>query len=210
VVHVRWARVDDVTDRHLEFLDRHEQDRLARLRQQGDRDRFVLGAAVLRGLVAALEDTEPGLVTLDRTCARCGAQHGPVAVLGRPWHCSVSHSGSFAVVAVVGTDAASTVGIDLETTCPPDWEELLHDVLAPDEVEPADEAEFVRTWARKEAVLKATREGLSRPMTTIDLAAPPDGLRIVDLDLDAPSAAPVAAALAVDGGARVELERARL
>ena len=174
VVHVRWAGTDDLTERHVELLDDHEQGRLGRLQQQGDRDRFVLGAAVLRGLVAGLEQTEPHLVALDRTCPRCGEQHGPVSVPGRPWRCSVSHSGPFALAAVVATDAATTVGVDLETTCPPDWQALLSDVLAPGEAEPADEAAFLRTWTRKEAVVKATREGLSRPLSSVDLACAPE------------------------------------
>jgi 4'-phosphopantetheinyl transferase len=211
VVHVRWARTDDLTDHHVDLLDDHEKDRLTRLRQPGDRDRFVLGAAVLRGLVAGLEQTDPRLVALDRTCPRCGAQHGPATTPGRPWHCSVSHSGPFAVAAVLAAGDATTVGVDLETTCPPDWDTLLSDVLAPGEAAPADEAAFVRTWARKEAVVKATREGLSRPLSSVDLAAPPGQLQVVDLDVtELGATGPIAAALAVDGPARVELRRASL
>ena len=211
VVHVRWARTDDLTDSQPDLLDGHERDRLARLRQVEDRDRFVLGAAVLRHLVAGLEGTDPRLVTLDRTCPKCGAQHGPVRTPQRPWHCSVSHSGPFAVAAVVAADAATTVGVDLETSCPPDWRALLADVLATGEAEPADEAAFLRTWTRKEAVVKATREGLSRKLATVDLAALPGGLHVLDLDVAGLGATgPVAAAVAVDRPARVELERAGL
>ena len=211
VVHVRWARTDELASRHIELLDDHEKDRLARLRQQGDRDRFVLGATVLRGLVAGLERTEPRLVALDRTCPRCAAQHGPVSTPGRPWHCSVSHSGPFAVAAVVDADAATTVGVDLETTCPADWSALLPDVLAPGEAAPADEAGFLRTWVRKEAVVKATREGLTRQLSSVDLAAPPGDLRVLDLDVtELGATGPIAAAVAVDGPARIELHRARI
>jgi len=213
LVHVRWAHVDDLADGHLDHLDDHERERLTRLQGQADRDRFVLGAAVLRGLVATLERTEPHLVILDRTCPRCGAQHGPVGTPGRPWRCSVSHSGSFALAAVVASDTATTVGVDIETRAPADWEKLLRTVLAPGEAAPVDAAGFVRTWARKEAVVKATRDGLSRPMSSVDLAAPPGRLRVVDLDVGALGATgPVAAAVAVDaeGPARVELEQARI
>ena len=210
-VHAWWARTDDLGEHHLDLLDDHERERLARLRQQGDRDRFVLGATVLRGLVARLEETEPGLVGLDRTCPKCGAQHGPVTAPGRPWHCSVSHSGPFAVAAVVAADAATTVGVDLETTCPPDWQAMLAGVLATGEEAPADEAAFVRTWTRKEAVVKATREGLSRPLSSVDLAAPPAQLRVLDLDLtELGATGPIAAAVAVDGPSGVELLRATI
>ena len=211
MVHVRWARTDELRDRHRDLLDDHERERMGRLQQEADRDRFVLGAAVLRGLVADLQQTEPRLVALDRTCPKCGAQHGPVSTPGRAWHCSVSHSGPFAVAAVVAADAATTVGVDLETSCPPDWHSLLADVMAPGEPAPADEAAFLRTWTRKEAVVKATREGLSRPLSTVDLATPPGQLRVLDLDLTELGATGlIAAAVAVDGPAEVDLRPARL
>ena len=213
MVHVRWARTDDLTGGHVDLLHDVERERLARLRQQGDRDRFVLGAALLRGLVAGLEQTDPRLVSLDRICSGCGAQHGPVRTPGLAWHCSVSHSGRFAMAAVLAADqgdgAATTLGVDLETTCPPDWSALLPDVLAPGEAAPADEAGFLRTWVRKEAVVKATREGLSRKLSSVHLAAPPGRLRVLDLDLTGLGATgPIAAAVAVDAAARVELRRA--
>ncbi len=87
----------------------------------------------------------------------------------------------------------------------------MSDVLAPGESAPADEVGFLRTWVRKEAVVKATREGLSRPLSSVDLAAPPGQLRVLDLDLtELGATAPIAAAVAVDGPARVELLPARI
>jgi 4'-phosphopantetheinyl transferase len=208
-VHVWWALTDDLTESHLELLDRHERERRARYERQDDRDRFTLGSALVRTLVAGLDGTEPGEVTLDRTCPRCGAQHGPVTTPGRPWRCSVAHSGPFAVAAVVAAGEAGCVGVDLETRSPREWTGLLASVLAPGEVRPGDEAGFLRMWVRKEAVVKATGEGLSRPLssfTVSDVAgrlrvsgAAPD-LRVVDLDTEAlrtAGAPTVAAALAV-------------
>jgi len=213
-VHVRWAYTDDLTETHLDLLDGEERERLSRLRRGDDRDRFVLGAVLLRALVADLDGTEPHLVTLDRACPRCGAQHGPVSAPRRPWHCSVSHSGPFAVAAVVADASATTVGVDLETTCPPDWHELIRDVLAPGEVAPADEDEFLTLWVRKEALVKATREGLTRPLSSVDLCAPTDGLHVLDLDtgplVATRSVARARAAVAVDGPARAELRRATI
>ena len=212
VVHVRWATTGDLTSGHAAMLDRTERTRLERLQQPGDRDRFTLGAVLLRTLVADLDGTEPEMVALDRTCARCGKQHGPVRVPGRPWHCSVSHSGPFAIAAVVAGASAGTVGVDLETTCPPDWADLLRDVLTPGEAAPATEEEFLTLWVRKEAVVKATREGLRRPLSSVDLRTPADGLEVLDLDVGPLLAtgfvAQACAAVAVPGHGRVELERA--
>jgi 4'-phosphopantetheinyl transferase len=227
-VFVWWAHTDDLTDAHLELLDHRERERWARYQRQADRDRFALGSAIVRSLVADLDGTVPSHVVLDRTCPTCGAQHGPVTTPGRTWRCSVSHSGSFAVAAAVASSGATHLGVDLETGCPPDWRALLPDVLAPEEVAPEHEQAFVTLWVRKEAVLKATREGLSRPMSSVSISvsgesprvvggAPP--LQLVDLDVrplwDTPPAETsevvMAAALAV-GAERVQLQwrRARI
>ena len=59
--------------------------------------------------------------------------------------------------------------------------------------------------------MKATREGLSRKFSSVDLAAPPGQLHVVDLDVtELGATGPIAAAVAVDGPARVELLRARI
>ena len=189
VVHVWWATTDDLTAADAELLDDAEQARRTRLQRAADRDRFVVGAALVRCLVAHLDGTDPDRVALDRTCARCGQQHGPVATPGRPWRCTVSHSGRYAVAAV----SLAPVGVDVETACPPEWRELLPDVLAAGETAPSDEDGFLALWVRKEAVLKATREGLTRPMSSVDLGALGE---LAVHDLVVPGAA---AALAVGG-----------
>lgn len=169
VVRVWWAEVRDLGAADHDLLDATERARLVRLKREEDRDRFVLGAALVRRLVADMEGVEAASVALDRACPRCGAQHGPVSVPGRRWRCSVAHAGSLAVAAV----ALTPVGVDLEVSCPPDWRSLVKEVVAPGEPEPVDQAGFLSTWVRKEAVVKATREGLLRSLTTVDLSAPP-------------------------------------
>ncbi len=185
VLHVWWALVEDLVEEHCTWLDDSERERLGRLQRAADRDRFVLGAALVRALVADLDGDRAADVALDRTCPRCGEQHGPVATPGRRWEVSVSHSGGYAVAAA----AAGAVGVDVEATCPPDWHALLPDVLAPAEPPPTDEAAFLSVWVRKEAVVKATREGLSRPLSTVDLEHPPMGLEVAHLDIPGVAAA---------------------
>jgi 4'-phosphopantetheinyl transferase len=206
-VTARWGLVSDLARRHRRWLDDTERERLSRLRRAEDRDRFVLGSTLVRALVAELDGVAPGQVRLDRRCARCGDQHGPVTLPGRGWSCSVTHSGPFAAVAVA--PAPTRVGVDLEVACPPEWPDLLARVLAPGEVAPADGAEFLSRWVAKEALLKATHHGLTLPMTSVTVGhggaarvgAEPPGWQVVGLDvqpLGAPSEA--AAALAVDTG----------
>jgi 4'-phosphopantetheinyl transferase len=217
-VFVWWARTDELTESHLELLDDRERERWAKFRRREDRDRFALGSTVVRSLVAELDGTSARRVRLDRACPKCGAQHGPVTTPGRAWRCSVSHSGPFAVAAVVAESASASamIGVDLETRCPQSWPDLLPGVLAPGEAAPVSARGFLTLWVRKEATLKATQEGLSRPMSSIRISGPPDpprvidgapSLRLVDLDMHPlledtdreASGADTAAAVAVDG-----------
>lgn len=212
-VNVRWSHTDDLTDAHHAWLDDHERERLRELRRPADRDRFVLGSAVARSLVADLEGAYPAEVVLDRSCPRCDAQHGPVTAPGRDWACSVSHSGSYAVAAAIA-GSSTRIGVDLETRCPPDWRDLLARVLAPGEPVPEDAAAFLLVWVQKEAVLKATRHGLSRPMTSVSLSGSgearqtdsPGPFHVANLVL---GPAGIAAAVAVEGGpVRLQIRRA--
>ncbi|MEZ5096800.1 MAG: 4'-phosphopantetheinyl transferase superfamily protein [Nocardioides sp.] len=220
---VRWAHVDDLTPAHVACLDTDERARRARLRHEGDRARFTLGGVLLRAVVGELDGTDPTRVALDRSCPRCGEQHGPVTAPGRPWVASVAHSGSFAVAAV--TEAPGRIGADLETRCPHDWTELLPGGGA-GRAGAGRRGAFVRRWVRKEAVLKATGEGLRRPMTTVRVTRTPDGARarltdagaalhVIDLDptplLAAGAPAPTAGAVALEADApQVRWERATL
>jgi 4'-phosphopantetheinyl transferase len=183
-VSVAAAHVDDLAPRHLDLLDVPERARWERLERDADRGRFVLGAVLLRSVVADLEGGEPSAVSLDRTCPRCGEQHGPVTTPGRPWRCSVAHSGPYAVVAVARADAAPLIGVDVETRCPPDWRDLLPRVVAPGETPPEDERGFLAAWVRKEAVLKSTGDGLSRPPSSVRLLARDAGTWGVDAATD--------------------------
>jgi len=58
--------------------------------------------------------------------------------------------------------------------------------------------------------VKATREGLTRPLSSVDLRAPSDGLHVLDVDVGPllATGSVTGAAVAVDGPACVELRRA--
>jgi 4'-phosphopantetheinyl transferase len=111
----------------------------------------------------------PETVVFDRTC-RCGAQHGKPVLPDGPGF-SLSHAGDLVGVAVRPDGA---VGLDVEQVrAVADLDALAGHVRSPVErtrdglCPPA----FFRTWTRKEALLKATGEGLASPMTAITLAA---------------------------------------
>ena len=163
------ARLGDLRDHHAALLDHREIDRRSRFTSEADRDRFTLGAVLLRLAAAHSVEGAPG-VAVTRTCAHCGRQHGRPRLPGSPLHASVSHTGDLVVVA---TTVAGPVGVDVELVGLSPTPPLLAAVCS------SVERAFVRTpqdfftyWVRKEAVLKATGEGLQREMTDVVVARP--------------------------------------
>lgn len=150
------------------LLDEHERERLARFRRSADRARYLATHALARLVLAAPDGVAPGALVFDRTC-RCGAQHGKPVLPGGPGF-SLSHAGDLVGVAVRPDGA---VGLDVEQVRPvADLDALAEHVRSPAEHARggADPAAFFRLWTRKEALVKATGEGLASPMTAITLA----------------------------------------
>ncbi|HEY6294176.1 MAG TPA: 4'-phosphopantetheinyl transferase superfamily protein [Streptosporangiaceae bacterium] len=175
-----WARVGDASGDQVALLDEAERARLAAYRRAADRDRFLVGCALAKTVIAACTGSRPESVSFDRACARCGLPHGKPVVAGGPQF-SVAHSGALIAVAV----ATDPVGVDVEQLdgrARPlgggDPEALARLVLAEPEraalagVDPAGRARaFLVAWARKEAVAKATGDGLRAPFSKIVVAA---------------------------------------
>jgi len=226
---VWWARRADASDRLAGLLDEAERRRWAAFRRPEDRERFLVGCALAKAALARYTGRRPADVRFDRTCANCGQPHGKPVIAGGggPGH-SVAHSGDLIVVAVAGTP----VGVDVEQAGERrhllggdgDPEALARLVLSEAEqavlaeVPPGDRARaFLVAWTRKEAVTKATGDGMSVAFSEVVVAADAGPPRVTAwpyprsprevslLDLDA--AAGYVAALAVIG--RCETVRAR-
>lgn len=181
---VWWARVTDAKLRHVEWLSELERRRAAAYRREDDRNRFVLGCALSRLILSAQLGVAPRDVPLDRTCPACGRPHGkPRLPDGMP-QLSVSHSGDRVAVAVM-LDAP--VGVDVERVDTSfDMEEMAEGVLAASERSrvmslPSRERgeAFFTYWTRKEAVLKATGEGLSVPLPDVEVSGPGEEARLL-------------------------------
>lgn len=143
---------------------------MVRLRREEDKQRLVVGNALLRLTVAGALGCRVEEITIDRSCPDCDKPHGKPMVIGHDLHVSVSHSGDRVGVALT---RAGQVGMDVEEINPRvRVADMLRNVLAPGEE--AGDIDFFTRWARKEAVLKATGEGLRRAMTKIALG--PHGL----------------------------------
>jgi 4'-phosphopantetheinyl transferase len=216
---VWWARRQDATPGLAGLLDDAERERWAAFRRDADRERFVVGCALAKTVIAARTGQRAARVSFDRTCRQCGKPHGKPAVRGGGPEFSVTHSGDLVAVAV----AAAPVGVDVEQLDGRPREPgggdpaaLAQLVLAEEEqvalaaVAPEGRARaFLVAWTRKEAVTKAQGDGLRVPFGEVvvaaDLAVPrltawpyaqdPRSVSLLDLD---PGAGYVAA-LAVIG-----------
>lgn len=148
----------------LAWLAPAERQRLAALRQPADQQRFLLGRAGLRRLLAALAGGDPAAVPI-----ACGPQGKPFCP-GGP-HFNISHSGDLILLAL---HPQRPVGVDLErlrSELP--WRPLAARMLPAEELLalerqaaslPADRQSeaFLAAWCRLEARLKAHGCGLAR------------------------------------------------
>lgn len=173
---VFWAAPVADAPHLLDLLDAHERRRLTRLRREIDRARYLAAHALARLALAAVVVADPGALAFDRTC-RCGEQHGKPRLPGGGPAFSLTHAGDLVGVAVHD----EPVGLDVEQVRPlTDLAAMAAHACAPTETAP-DAAAFFRLWTRKEAVLKATGDGLSAPMSDLTL-----GDRRVEHWVDAP------------------------
>lgn len=169
--HIWWAEVSGAARSRHHLLSPAELDRVGTLRRADDQDRFVAGRALLRTLAADLLGTEPRQVVVGSACPDCSRPHGKPTLPGTVWEASISHSGRLVAVAL---SSSGPVGVDVERideSMP--LKELVPQVFS--ELEPIPQGgpsplSFFRTWTRKEAVLKATGDGLRIPMSRMAVA----------------------------------------
>jgi 4'-phosphopantetheinyl transferase len=189
---VFWSEVTQVHARDLAIVDGNERDRLARFRHAEDRNRFATAAVLLRRQSGLLLGTEPGDILVRRACAVCGGGHGKPTLPGTGLFASVTHAGDLVGVALT---RIGPVGIDLERCRAIDLALLRRQVLGPGEVARSSD-DFLRYWTRKEAVTKATGDGIGVGMSDVRVTAPSEaagllsypwrpGLRARLSDLDA-------------------------
>ena len=148
-----------------QVLTDEDRQRAARYRQAGDRHNFVLGRNLVHYLVRPRGIATP--------CRFSVGPRGKPFLPDAPAY-NLSHSGRW-VACVVSHDDA--VGIDVETFARlKDYRDLLGAVTHPVERRCIEQARsehgltlFKRCWTRKEAILKATGEGLNDNLQGIDV-----------------------------------------
>ena len=175
---VWWAPLRAVGAAQWDLLSDQERARALRHRRPEDQARSAGGAALLRSVAGGLTGRAPGDVAVVRRCIRCRGAHGRPELPGTGLYASISHAGDWVVVAVT---AGGPVGVDVEPSSvgggrgcsPEEWGWLPARMAGDSEAArfaPDDNPLVV--WTRKEAVLKATGEGLMTPMPDVVVTPP--------------------------------------
>jgi 4'-phosphopantetheinyl transferase len=168
-----------------------ERARASAIRDLGTRARFTATRAAVRGVLAGYLHLTPNAVPLAQRCPYCSEPHGRPVLEGAGPALSVAHSGNLAVLAVTGS---GEVGVDVEDGAARvsplriaarrfTAEETAGVASATDECGQMER--FLRIWTRKEAYLKATGAGLTRPLSSVAVSwtDPPELLRAEDDDV---------------------------
>ena len=158
-------------DEFIQATTPEEHARAARFLHDQDRRRHLVGRGLLRSFLAPRLGTTPTKLDI-----RATALGKPFIVDGPSFN--ISHSGDVVLVAIAGR---GRVGADVEAIRPiTDIVRLSRTTFAPDEIASIlrfeDEARlrpFFRTWARKEAILKALGLGLTA-LADISVSCEPD------------------------------------
>lgn len=160
-----------------ELLSDEELDLAEGLPTDASRDRFACSRGVQRHIAGHYLRTDPRRVRFDRTCPRCGADHGRPRIVGAGLDYSVAHTERLVLIGVVHS---GRIGVDLDR--PPDRAvaaRVASGTMTPNELDllertPPDErtAAFLRLWTRKEAAVKLSGLGLAAPLHRIDASGP--------------------------------------
>jgi 4'-phosphopantetheinyl transferase len=179
-IHV-WRASLDRAPGEVESLRRllspEELERAERLIFPDHSRRFIVARGCLRRILARYLDIAPGDIRFDyapQGKPRLAARHVPVP----PLHFNLAHSDELALIAVTGI---APIGIDVERIrpeCP--GEQIARHFFSVGEIDrlgrldPEQRASaFFRCWTRKEAFIKATGHGLSRPLDQFEVTLAP-------------------------------------
>lgn len=160
-VHVWWAHARPRSSELLGLLDAIELTRHSALRRAGDRDRFASAHLLTRVVLASYQSSYIDEVAIKATCKLCGAEgHGKPALWDTHplFTFSLAYAGARVGVAI----ARVPVGLDVV-------------VMTEEQPHPA-----AVTCARQEALLKATGDGRSVPLTDLRVTAPDTDPALLD------------------------------
>jgi 4'-phosphopantetheinyl transferase len=177
-VHLWAAKLDKSGEQvsSLEsMLSRDERSRAQQFKFETDRNRFIAGRSLLRTILSSYVPLDPARLSFTYS------QGGKPALkdISDTLHFNVAHSKDLILIAVT---RACAVGIDVEGIRPMnDAEDIAARFFSPREAAklmalPGDERStaFFNLWARKEAWLKATGDGLSEMLNQVEVSFLPE------------------------------------
>jgi 4'-phosphopantetheinyl transferase len=156
-----------VGEHEWDVLPLSERQRAHRFRREIDRDRFVVCRSVLRRILGAYLDRVPERLEFEY------GEHGKPFLAGEALHFNVSHADGKSLIVVT---CAGPVGVDLEPEARAiDVDGVAKTVCSRSEYArisalPAADRRLalLRIWVAKEAFLKSTGQGLTRPLDHLD------------------------------------------
>jgi 4'-phosphopantetheinyl transferase len=178
---IRLPASEEDVQAAVPLLGADERARSARLQPGPLRSGFVMAHAALRKILSCYTRKSAGTLAIERST------HGKPGLADSAVTFNLSHSGQLALCAIA---RGAHVGVDVEALqAVPDAAELFARWFSPAEaaklarIPPATRAAaFLATWTRKEAFLKATGEGLQRPLDSFEVSIPPEPARLVSVD----------------------------
>ncbi|MBE6183138.1 4'-phosphopantetheinyl transferase superfamily protein [Bacillus ginsengihumi] len=175
--HVWYCSINDIQPWHLRLLSEEEQIRAKSYKKEQDRVRFILGCTISRIVLSVQLNIAPQFVPIARICPHCKHLHGKPTLTRGNIQFSVSHSEDVIVVAFIKN---YKIGIDVEyIDSNIDFLTLEKSVLTEEEKMQLSHlplrkrrSGFLTYWTRKEALLKATGEGLMTSPLNISVSSP--------------------------------------
>jgi len=140
------------------ILAAYELEKAARFIHELDRKRYVIGKFYSKMLLSKLMNINPADVYFEFNEYK------------KPYinniHFNISHSADYVVIAL----STNTIGIDIEFIDPKlNYQELIYQCFSKEEIKVIKDIDsFYLFWTRKEALLKATGEGLTDNLPAID------------------------------------------
>jgi 4'-phosphopantetheinyl transferase len=190
VLHIWRSIYDPFTATKENFLSQEEQARHDRFHFAQDRLRFRFSHGLLRRLLASYLNQQPYEIQF------CYTQYGKPYLETSENQAGVefnmSHSGD---VILVGITRSIPVGVDVEKIEPlPDMDQIAARFFAKGEQidlfslsGPKKITAYYQCWTRKEAVIKASGEGLSMPLDSFRVSLlPEEPVRVIKSSDDKP------------------------
>jgi 4'-phosphopantetheinyl transferase len=175
-IHIWYASLDRPVYRFQELLSQDERDRARRFIFEQDRNHYIVSRGILRMLLGRYLGIKP-----DQVHFNYGSNAKPILAGtydGIEINFNLSHSEEMAVYAF---NSDHEIGIDIEKIRDiPDMEQIFERFFSPREnevfhilSEGKRKEAFFNCWTRKEAFIKATGDGLSRPLNGFDVSMVP-------------------------------------